>query len=207
MTVERDHQEAAAEYGAQGIAVMPCIERGKKPALPRTGKEHAVASTDVDQIRRWWTTNPNYNIGIACTPNRLAVIDIDGDAGIEWILEHQMPMPATWTAITARGFHYYYRWPEGQRIKTCQIAPKLEIRAAGAYVVAPPSVHPDGHIYQWAPDRCDRDALPEAPPEWVAQANMQDSPLRTPLAPVSPPTGNMVALKPLRARRTSSGDT
>ena len=49
---------AALEYAAQGIAIMPCAARGKKPALPRTGKEHAIATTDADQIRQWWTTRP-----------------------------------------------------------------------------------------------------------------------------------------------------
>ena len=166
MTVERNLLEAATEYGAQGIAIMPCVEGGKKPALPRTGKEHAVASTDIDQIRRWWTENPRYNIGIPCTANRLAVIDIDGDAGTEWIRDNQLPMPATWTAITGNGFHYYYRWPGGRRIKTRRVAAKLEIRGAGAYVVAPPSVHPGGHIYQWAPGRGAWDALPDLLPEW-----------------------------------------
>ena len=168
---EADLLSAALEYADQGIAIMPCAERGKKPALPRTGEAHAVATTDPDQIREWWTRNPNYNIGIACTANRLAVIDIDGEAGTEWIRDNQMPMPKTRTAITARGWHYYYRWPEGVTVKTRQIADKLEIRAAGAYVIAPPSVHPDGHIYQWAPERGDWDdwdALPEPPPEWIA---------------------------------------
>ena len=107
-----DLRSAALEYANQGIAIMPCAERGKKPALDRTGKEHAVATNDTDQILQWWTKNPQSNIGIACTANRLAVIDIDGEAGIEWIREHQMPMPTTAVAITARGFHYYYRWPE-----------------------------------------------------------------------------------------------
>ena len=116
---------AAIEYGEQGIAIMPCVERGKKPALARTGKNHAVATSDTDQIRQWWTVNPQYNIGIVCTANRLAVIDIDGPAGVEWIRDNRLPMPPTWTAITGRsnGFHYYYRWPAGQRIATCRIAP------------------------------------------------------------------------------------
>ena len=146
-----DLRSAALEYANQGIAIMPCAERGKKPALDRTGKEHAVATNDTDQILQWWTKNPQSNIGIVCTANALAVIDIDGEVGVEWIRDNQMPMPTTAVAITARGFHYYYRWPAGVTIKTCQIAPKLEIRAAGAYVIAPPSVHPSGHIYQWAP--------------------------------------------------------
>ena len=192
---EADLLSAAVEYADQGIAIMPCAPRGKKPALSRTGKEHAVATTDADQIRQWWTRNPEYNIGIVCTANRLAVIDIDGEAGVEWIRDHvRLPMPDTWTAITGRGFHYYYRWPEGQTIKTCQIAPKLEIRGAGAYVVAPPSIHPDGDTYEWArSERCDWDALPELPAEWI---DLQ--PGRAHLDNVVPlEGGNTVALKRL----------
>ena len=164
-----DLLNAALEYANAGIAIMPCAERGKKPALDRTGKEHAAATSDTDQIIKWWDAlYPQSNIGIACTANRLAVIDIDGEAGIEWIHDNQLPMPQTWTATTARGFHYYYRWPMGgARIKTCQIAPKLEIRGAGAYVIAPPSIHPDGNSYQWSPERCDWGSLPALPPEWV----------------------------------------
>ena len=159
---------AAGEYGDQGIAVMPCVENGKKPALSRTGKEHSIAVHDNDQIQQWWTKDPRYNIGIACTPNRLAVIDIDGEAGVTWIHENALPMPQTWTAITGRGHHYYYRWPPGLQIRTCQIAPKLEIRAAGAYVIAPPSIHPNGDIYQWATKHGTWEDLPELPPEWIS---------------------------------------
>ena len=166
-----DLRSAALEYANQGIAIMPCVERGKKPALDRTGKEHAVATSDADQILQWWTKNPQSNIGIVCTANALAVIDIDGEVGVEWIRDNQLPMPVTWTSITGKGFHYYYRWPENTRIKTFQVAPKLEIRAAGAYVIAPPSIHPDGDRYRWSINQCDWDALPELPPEWVALGN------------------------------------
>ena len=166
-----DLRSAALEYGNQGIAIMPCVERGKKPALDRTGKEHAVATSDADQILQWWTKNPQSNIGIVCTANALAIIDIDGEVGVEWIRDNQLPMPVTWTSITGKGFHYYYRWPKGKRIGTCLIAPKLEIRAAGAYVIAPPSIHPDGDRYRWSINQCDWDALPELPPEWVALGN------------------------------------
>ena len=64
--MSNDLLHAALEYGDQGLAIMPCVEDGKKPALDRTGKEHAIATTDTDQIRQWWTDNPKYNIGIVC---------------------------------------------------------------------------------------------------------------------------------------------
>ena len=198
--MSNDLLHAALEYGDQGLAIMPCVERGKKPALSRTGKEHAVATSDVDQIIKWWdATYPRSNIGIACTPNQLAVIDIDGEEGIEWIRANRLPMPVTWVATTARGFHYYYRWPAGMRISTCQIAPKLEIRAAGAYVIAPPSIHPDGTRYRWSTgstERCDWDALPALPPEWAALQPQVDKATSSDIAYL--PVGtNTVALKRL----------
>ena len=195
---EADLLSAAVEYAAQGIAIMPCVEREKTPALQRTGKEHAAATFDTDLIQSWWTTNPKWNIGIVCTANRLAVIDIDGPAGIEWIHDNQLPMPATWTATTGNGFHYYYRWPAGQRIKTCRIAPKLEIRGAGAYVIAPPSTHPNGATYQWHPDRSDWGALPDLPPEWVSlQPTPETNGNVTSLDNKHEPADNTVALKRL----------
>ena len=193
-----DLSSAALEYAAQGIAIMPCTPRGKKPALARTGKEHAAASIDTDQVRRWWTDTPDANIGIVCTPNRLAVVDIDGEAGAKWIRDHQLPMPATWTVTTGRGYHYYYRWPAGLEIRTSQIAPKLEIRAAGAYVIAPPSIHPNGDTYKWAPDRCEWEVLPELPVEWVSlqpQPKALDTYQEEPSNVI--PIDNLVALKRL----------
>ena len=197
---------AALEYTAQGIAIMPCAPGGKKPALPTTGKEHSVASSEADQIRQWWATYPNANIGIACTPNRIAVIDIDGEAGAKWITDNHLPMPATWTVTTGRGYHYYYRWPAGMEIRTCQIAPKLEIRAAGAYVIAPPSIHPDGDTYQCAPRPCEWEELPVLPVEWVSlQPQPQAQPetvdnvtyLQAPPSSTTIPLDNIVALKRL----------
>ena len=179
---------AALEYANQGIAVIPCQPRGKKPALAATGKNHSIATSDSNQITQWWTGNPDYNIGIPGTPNQLAVIDIDGDTGIEWIQTHQLPMPPTWTAKTANGYHYYYRWPAGLEIRTCDIAPQLEIRAAGAYTIAPPSIHPNGDTYQWGPQRGNWGALPELPPEWAALTpqpanNVLDGPWTPPPTP------------------------
>ena len=203
---EADLLSAAVEYADQGIAIMPC--RGKRPALSRTGEAHAVATSDADQVRQWWQrTDPNYNIGIACTANRLAVIDIDGEEGIEWIRDNQpLPMPTTRIAITARGFHYYYRWPENLTIRTCQIAPKLEIRAAGAYVVAPPSIHPDGDTYTWArSERCDWDDLPELPPEWITLQAQKSSTSTEPLSTIgntAPPT-----LQPQKSSTIPTGNT
>ena len=192
---------AALEYAAAGIAVIPCQPRGKKPALAATGKNHSVATSDTATISQWWTGNPDYNIGIPGTPNQLAVIDIDGDGGIEYIEQHPElaePLHDTWAAATAKGAHYYYRWPAGLEIRTCDIAPQLEIRAAGAYTIAPPSIHPNGHQYTWK-RRATQTPAP-LPPEWAAltpQQQPDDNVVYLPQPATQTATNNTVALKRL----------
>ena len=183
---------AALEYANQGIAVIPCQPRGKKPALAATGKNHSIATSDSNQITKWWTGNPDYNIGIPGTPNHFAVIDIDGGGGIEYIEQHPElaePLHDTWAAATAKGAHYYYRWPAGLEIRTCDIAPQLEIRAAGAYTIAPPSIHPNGHQYTWK--RRATQTPPPLPAAWAALTpqpanNVLDGPWTPPPTHIGP---------------------
>ncbi|MGW6260350.1 bifunctional DNA primase/polymerase [Streptomyces sp. NPDC055085] len=44
---------------------------------PWTIRWSEVATTDLNQIVKWWTYAPTANIGIACKPSRLHVIDCD----------------------------------------------------------------------------------------------------------------------------------
>jgi hypothetical protein len=62
---------AAAMHGWH---VFPCAPGGKRPAL--RGNWQDMATTSRDQVRDWWSRAP-YNIGIACGPSGLIVIDLD----------------------------------------------------------------------------------------------------------------------------------
>jgi hypothetical protein len=64
----------ALAAAALGWHVFPCAAGGKRPAL--RGNWQDLATTSAGQIRDWWTRAP-YNIGIACGPSRLVVIDLD----------------------------------------------------------------------------------------------------------------------------------
>jgi hypothetical protein len=57
-----------------GWHVFPCAVGGKRPAF--RGNWQELATTSADQIRAWWARAP-YNIGIACGPSGLVVIDLD----------------------------------------------------------------------------------------------------------------------------------
>lgn len=162
---------AALRYAESGYPVFPCAPGTKFPLT-----EHGFhdASVDADQIERWWSETPSANIGIAT--QGLIVIDIDGDQN-PWLVDQQerfVELSIGPVAITPRGgSHRVFRQPNGKawRCTEGRLAPKVDTRADGGYIVAPPSVVNGGSAYQWvhgleldvSPDR-----LPE-PPVWLAE--------------------------------------
>lgn len=157
--------EAAIDFAEMGYAVFPCVPGGKEPAC-----EHGCldATTDTDQIEAWWTDRPDCNVGIAT--DGLLVIDIDGRTN-PWLstlgerIDDLMGCPAAWTP--RGGQHLYFRGG-GFRCTTSAIADKVDTRADGGYVVAPPSNRAEGGGYRWFPDRELERFLPE-PPAWLVE--------------------------------------
>lgn len=62
------------------LPVFPLSEGNKTPLIgkKRGGNGCLDATTDPEQVKRWWTTYPNANIGIA-TGEKSGVIVIDVD--------------------------------------------------------------------------------------------------------------------------------
>ena len=161
---------AALHYAAIGYRVFPCIPGAKKPITQHGFKD---ATADHEQIERWWSQHPRANIGIATAG--LLVVDIDG-ANNPWPGDPERAADlagAGAVAMTPRGGrHYLFRKPAGKpwRCSESQLAPKVDIRTDGGYIVAAPSKTEDG-AYAWAPglgldDPPER--LPEPPP-WLVQ--------------------------------------
>jgi hypothetical protein len=65
---------SALSAARRGWPVFPCVPGGKRPAL--RGNWQDLATTSRGQVQDWWARAP-YNIGIACGPSRLVVIDLD----------------------------------------------------------------------------------------------------------------------------------
>jgi putative DNA primase/helicase len=162
-TNEMTFLEAALHYAAQGISVFPLRVKDKRPLPGSHGCSDA--STDQSTIRKWWMENPNANIGIATgAQSGIFVLDVDGDEGFKSLLGLEAEngaLPATPVSETGRGKHLLFRDNGGHRNSASSIAPNLDIRADGGYIVAPPSVHPNGHRYMWLKDGALADA-----PDW-----------------------------------------
>ena len=131
-----------------------------RPGLRKNASKHPrvkggfkVATTDARQIETWWRKWPDANIGIATgSMSGIFVIDIDGANGLAtWqslIAQHEKLRPNR-TVKTARGWHLYFAMPATCAPIPCSTGNGLDVRGDGGYVVAPPSRHASGHLYQW----------------------------------------------------------
>jgi hypothetical protein len=210
---------AAADLGWH---VFPCAPGSKRPALSRNWRE--LATTDQDQIRWWWARQA-YNIGIACGPSGLVVVDLDtaGDPGASGAAagrprgEPAFSVPSSGAASLERlcrasgqpypggtytvdtpsgGCHLYFTAPAMPvRNSAGRIAPLIDIRADGGYVVGAGS-RIGARCY--AP-RGDFLPLTLPFPAWIARLlSSEPAPEATPLPAPGAATGRAYALAALR---------
>ena len=164
-------------------AIFP-LTQGAKIPLPG-GHGCTEATADAAQVATWWKKTPAANIGIACGEiNGFVVIDVDRghDDGIDGAdtlreLEQEMgALPDTVEALTPNGGrHLFFKYPSGQNIRNkTGIAPGIDIRANGGYVVGVPSILANGKSYEWEaasyPNEHEIAALPDAWRKWLIDA-------------------------------------
>jgi hypothetical protein len=154
--------EAATLYGQNGVPVLPLhgIRNNRctcgtfcgdaAGGHPRVAGSFRAATTNLPQIRKWWRTWPDANVGIATgAASGLAVVTVQRDLGaapLDWLVAQFGPLPRVPTAKTPHGLSLYFRdcgeisraLPDG-----------IEIHADASFVIAPPSRHVSGHVYQW----------------------------------------------------------
>jgi hypothetical protein len=136
------------------MAVFPLQPRDKTPATHRGLKD---ATTDSACINMWWSANSSFNIGLATgSISGVWVLDIDGadaESALRKLETEHGTLPPTVEVITGKGRHLYFRVGEHPiRNSAGQIAPGIDVRGDGGYVVVPPSVHPSDRAYAWSVD-------------------------------------------------------
>jgi hypothetical protein len=165
--------EHALAYAFRGWPVFPCRHRSKEPLTMHGLKD---ATTDGATIRDWWRKWSSANVAIVLgSDSGIVALDVDprhgGDAALsELILEHG-PLPDTPHSLTGGGGHHFlFRHPGGKMKAMHLLADGLELRADGAYIVAPPSVHPTGNVYSWEVAGHFEDVVPAPLPAWLRVA-------------------------------------
>jgi bifunctional DNA primase/polymerase-like protein/AAA domain-containing protein len=155
--------EFALRYAADGFAVFPCRPKGKEPMGSLVPNGCLDATTDAETIKEWWTKCPNANIGIATgQKNGLAVVDLDGQEGIA--SGNRLGLSSLVCALTGNGKQLFYSDTEGKlKNSVKKLSSGIDTRGMGGYVVAPPSLHPNGKRYIWQGQSLCRMALGPLP--------------------------------------------
>jgi len=151
--------DAALELSKSGLPVFPC-RADKKPSCPSGFK---AASADPAIIKALWRDYPGTLAGMPTgKASGLDVLDIDprhnGDA---WLNAHKHRLPLTRVHKTlSGGQHCLFRCCHSLRCSTSKIAPGVDVRAEGGYII-------------WWPT-AGLPVLNEAPladwPEWILEA-------------------------------------
>ncbi|MGW1917732.1 bifunctional DNA primase/polymerase [Streptomyces sp. NPDC002076] len=156
---------SALRYAERGMYVHPLLVGQKEP---RWRDWEARATLDPELISRTWSRAP-FNIGIACGPSRLVVVDLDvphdGDAppadfpdvvdgrsmldAIATRTPGASLVPTMTVGTPSGGRHLVHRAPAGTEIRNSArtVAWCVDVRAAGGYVVGIGSVV-DGRRYE-----------------------------------------------------------
>lgn len=142
--------EAALDYAQRGWPVFPAIPGDKEPLV-----SWRRANADEETIRAWWEQWPTANVCIRTgEQSGLYVVDIDGSVGARNYerLTTEYGSIRTATAVTGgNGLHLYLAYPNGVKLPNTagRIADHIDTRGEGGYIVAPPSTHVSGKLYNW----------------------------------------------------------
>lgn len=188
---------AALTYARRGWPVAPahsprsdrscscgdakCDRVGKHP---RTRHGLTDATTDEKTIREWWQKWPDANVLIRTGKvgdRYLVALDVDprhdGEENLARLIVSNEELPETPRAITGGSGSHVFMWsrlPVKSSVgSNGGIAPGLDVRGVGGYVIAAPSLHESGREYEWDAGAHPADVpLAEAPAWFVAVAGL-----------------------------------
>ena len=118
-----------------GYALFPC----KPDKTPATGHGFKDAALEPDAIAALWRRHPGDLIGVATgAASGISVLDLDAkhDEARAWWVQHQHRIPATRRYRTrSGGMHIYFRHQGGIGNTQGKIAPGVDTRGDGGYVI------------------------------------------------------------------------
>lgn len=164
---------AAKDYARRGLSVVP-MTKDKRPAV--RWEQYKTEAPSARNIGRWFAPGALggrvQGVGVVCgdVSGGLVVRDFDVAGAYEqWAAEHPELAATLPTVETARGHHVYATIPQARTLKLGD----GELRADGALVVCPPSLHPSGVVYRWTVPLPDG-PIPTVDPS-IFRANSDDS--------------------------------
>lgn len=132
-------------YANKGFKIFPLAEKSKDPFKGSNGFKDATS--DINQIRKWWTEHPMANIGMA-TGNGIAVIDVDegvsnngvikqGEESLRIWQEDNGVLPETLTSVTGKGGKHLIYNIKNKCCSATNVIKDVDVRSDGGYIVLP----------------------------------------------------------------------
>jgi len=138
--------KAALAYLDLGWNVMPIRPDNKKPYLEWLPLQ--TERVEPYEVEGWWLRYANPNVGIITgSISNLVVFDLDSQLAKDRMRLEGMPI--TPVSATSKGNHVFMNYPSVLVGNKTDQKIGMDIRGEGGYVVAPPSVHETGFIYNW----------------------------------------------------------
>lgn len=162
----------------KGNGLCSCGRRDCKNTAkhPLTRHGHKDATTIPGQIEKWHKTWPRANWGaVTGTSTGFSVLDVDGAQGEESLSRYTVPDTA-FVRTGSGGLHFYFRHPEDYDLRNSasKIAPGLDIRGQGGFIIIPPSIHKTGNPYRWV-ETPSRVGLAPFPKEFIEALKADDA--------------------------------
>ena len=125
---------AALAYAAAGAPVFPVIDK-----RPLTKHGFHDASCDPDVIRGWWKEWPA--AGIAMPTGNIVVLDLDakGDRNGFVAIPNWRELTPIVSQTPSGGRHLYFAGDGSVRCSSDAIAPGVDVRGSGGYIILPPT--------------------------------------------------------------------
>lgn len=160
-----DLLKIAVEYHRDGVSVFPTEAGTKRPAIINgqrlSWEPFQQQKATTKSLRAWFGQDGVGGIAVVCgkVSNGLIVIDFDGDGwdkAFDRFIRAFPKLEQTKKVVTGSGrLHLWLRCPDlpedlTRKVRKFEdINAEVELRANRHYVLAPPSLHPNGRRYEW----------------------------------------------------------
>ena len=140
-----DLAAAARRLATAGVPLSPCEAGGKRP-LTRRG--FLDATSDPEQVAKWWSRTPDANIGLPTGAlSGVVVVDVDVHGPVDgrtaWRRASEAGLvggAGLLVRTPTGGAHAYFPTTSGTEQRSWQAASAgVDFRGDGGYIIAPPS--------------------------------------------------------------------
>jgi hypothetical protein len=162
---QRSVLDRARRLHDEGLHIIPLEAGTKEPSIrwrewQASQMPLSVLANHVDEF------GAEAGLAIICgAASGIVVADLDDASAVAWAHANLPETP--WRTRTSRGEHWFYRYPT-QALPPDPPPWAGQLQSNGRYVVAPGSLHPDGHVYECLGDWSQpKEQLPIFDPKWL----------------------------------------